>query len=85
MKINRLSYLQNVYRKQVEKEQPKGEISKKHDQLEISNEAKLMQHESNMVTERKERIEALKAQVQSGDYKVNPQAVAKKFYEFWNE
>ncbi|MCT8140144.1 flagellar biosynthesis anti-sigma factor FlgM [Anaerobacillus sp. CMMVII] len=85
MKINPYGNLQNIYRKQLDKLQPKGEVTKKRDQLEISPQAKLLQQETRITTERKEKIEQLKAQVQSGEYKVNSQEVAKKFYEFWNE
>lgn len=85
MKINPYGNIQNVYRKQLEKQQAKGDVTKKNDQLEISKEAKMMQQETKVATERKEKVEALKQKVQSGEYKVNPQEVAKKFYEFWNE
>ncbi len=85
MKINPYSQIQNVYRKQVEKQQPKSDVSQKRDQLQISNEAKLMQQETRISTERKERVEALKAQVNAGEYKVNAEDVARKFYDFWNE
>lgn len=44
-----------------------------------------MQQETRIEFERKEKVEALKEKVQSGEYKVNAQEVAKKFYEFWNE
>ncbi|QOY37017.1 flagellar biosynthesis anti-sigma factor FlgM [Anaerobacillus isosaccharinicus] len=85
MKINPYGNIQNIYKKSIEKQQPKADVSKKADKLEISTEAKLMQQETRISTERKEKVEQLKAQVQSGEYKVNPQEVAKKFYEFWNE
>lgn len=85
MKINPLGHIQNIYKKQVEKTQPRGEVSKKSDQLEISTEAKLMQQESKISAERSEKVEAIKAKVESGEYKVNTQDVAKKFYEYWNE
>ncbi|MFN7252518.1 MAG: flagellar biosynthesis anti-sigma factor FlgM [Anaerobacillus sp.] len=85
MKINPYGNIQNIYRKSIEKQQPKGDVSKKRDQLEISTTAKLMQQETRIATERKEKVEALKAKIDSGEYKVNAQDVAKKFYEFWNE
>ncbi|RXJ02288.1 flagellar biosynthesis anti-sigma factor FlgM [Anaerobacillus alkaliphilus] len=85
MKINPYSQIQNVYRKQVGKQQPKADVSQKRDQLQISNEAKIMQQETRISTERKERIEALKAQVNAGEYKVNAEDVARKFYDYWNE
>lgn len=85
MKINPFSNMQNIYRKQLEKSQPGGEVTKKKDQLEISTEAKKMQQESKIVTDRKEKIEALKGKIENGEYKVNSEEVARKFYEFWND
>lgn len=85
MKVNPYGKVQNIYRKQIEKQQTKSDVVKKKDKLEISTEAKLMQQETRIEFERKEKVEALKEKVQSGEYKVNAQEVAKKFYEFWNE
>lgn len=85
VKVNPYGKVQNIYRKQIEKQQTKSDVVKKKDKLEISTEAKLMQQETRIEFERKEKVEALKEKVQSGEYKVNAQEVAKKFYEFWNE
>lgn len=85
MKINPYGNIQNIYKKQVEKAQPKEAVAKKKDQLEISTEAKLMQQETRITTERKEKVEALKQKVQNGEYKVNSEEVARKFYDFWNQ
>lgn len=85
MKINPYGNIQNLYKKQVGKAQPKEGVAKKKDQLEISPEAKLMQQETRISAERKEKVEAIKQKVQNGEYKVNPEQVARKFYDFWNE
>ncbi|WNF36586.1 flagellar biosynthesis anti-sigma factor FlgM [Bacillaceae bacterium IKA-2] len=85
MKINPYSNIQNIYRKQLEKSQPSGEVTKKKDQLEISTEAKKMQQELKIVTDRKEKVEELKGKIENGEYKVNSEEVARKFYEFWND
>lgn len=85
MKINPYNNIQNIYKKQVDRAQPKAEVTKKKDELQISTEAKLMQQESRITTERKEKVEALKEKVQNGEYKVNSEEVARKFYDFWNE
>lgn len=69
----------------MEKQQLKADVTKKKDQVEISPEAKLMQQESKIVADRQEKMEALKEKVQNGEYKVNSQEVARKFYDFWNE
>ncbi len=44
-----------------------------------------MQKGTRIENERQEKVEALKQQIEAGEYKVNPQAVANKFYDFWNE
>jgi negative regulator of flagellin synthesis FlgM len=85
MKINPYGNIPNMQRKQPEKPHQLGAITKKQDQLEISTEAKKMQQESRIVTERKEKVEALKEKIENGEYKVNSQEVATKFYQFWNE
>ena len=85
MKVNPYRNIQNIYRKQVEKQQAKNDVAKKQDKIEISTEAKLMQQDTKIEVERKQKVEALKEKVQSGEYKVNTQEVAKKLYEFWNE
>lgn len=85
VKVNPYRNIQNIYRKQVEKQQAKNDVAKKQDKIEISTEAKLMQQDTKIEVERKQKVEALKEKVQSGEYKVNTQEVAKKLYEFWNE
>ena len=56
----------------------------KEDQLQISPQAKEMFEKTSEVNvERQEKINALKAQVQSGEYKVNSEKVADSFYQFW--
>lgn len=86
MKINPFGPLNNnPYRKQIEQQEIKRETVKKRDQLEISSEAKEMLSQEKVTKAREEKVEALKQQVQSGNYKVDPKAVANKFYEFWSE
>lgn len=55
-----------------------------NDQLEISNQAKeLFEQTKDIDKTRQEKINTLKAQIQSGDYKVNSENVANKVFEFW--
>ena len=72
----------NPYKRQVEKAEnlPKTERT---DKVEISAEAKEMQQVSPLVQEREARVAELKAQVQSGQYKVDPQDVAKALIKFY--
>ncbi|NEU30262.1 flagellar biosynthesis anti-sigma factor FlgM [bacterium LRH843] len=86
MKINPYqSVHQNPYRKQMDKVE-KAEVAKaKSDKLEISAEALTMQKGTKFEIERQEKVAELKRKIEAGEYKVNPQAVASKFYDFWNE
>ena len=56
----------------------------KEDQLQISPQAKEMfEKKIEIDVARQEKINALKAQVQSGDYQVNSEKAADSFYQFW--
>ncbi|MEC2071270.1 flagellar biosynthesis anti-sigma factor FlgM [Alkalihalophilus marmarensis] len=86
MKINPYqSVQQNPYRKQVDASEKVQGAKKKVDKLEISTEALEMQKGNPIEKAREEKVEALKKQIEAGEYKVNPEAVAKKMYEFWND
>ena len=55
------------------------------DKIEISSAAKEMQGTSSYSTERAERVQKLKADIESGEYKVNARKVAEdmlKYYRF---
>ncbi|WP_066175608.1 flagellar biosynthesis anti-sigma factor FlgM [Bacillus marinisedimentorum] len=87
MKVNGNQYGNmnvNPYKKQLDKvEQAKQMNSKQTDKIEISKEAQQMQQKSPIEAERQEKVEAIKKQVESGTYKVDPQLVAKKMVDFW--
>ncbi|WP_088104283.1 flagellar biosynthesis anti-sigma factor FlgM [Halalkalibacter urbisdiaboli] len=86
MKVNPYqSIQQNPYRKQVEKSDKAAAVSGKRDKLEISSQALEMQQGTRIEKERIDKVEQLKKQIEAGEYKVNPQAVAAKFYGYWNE
>lgn len=55
------------------------------DHVEISAAAKELQQSSKWEAERKSRVEQLKLQVQSGEYKVHPKAVAEGIVEFFTK
>ena len=55
----------------------------KEDELQISNQAKEMYGKNVAEVERQEKINALKAEIQSGDYKVDNQKVADKIFGYW--
>lgn len=86
MKINPFnSVQQNPYRKQVDRQEKTAEVKAKRDQVEISHVAKELQHSNKFEAVRQEKVAQLKEQIDSGKYKVDAQAVARKFYEYWNE
>ena len=75
----------NSYQKQmnvppVDKAKP----IQQEDQVQISNRAKEMfEKKTEASSDRQEKIDALKAQIQSGEYQVNSQKVADKVFQFW--
>jgi negative regulator of flagellin synthesis FlgM len=74
------SYQNQMQVSKVEKTRP----LQKEDQLQISNQAKQMfEKTSDADIARQEKIAALKAQVQNGEYHVNSQKVAEKVHQFW--
>ncbi|WP_227937247.1 flagellar biosynthesis anti-sigma factor FlgM [Alkalihalobacillus deserti] len=86
MKINPYnSVQQNPYRKQIEKTEKTNDVEAKRDKLEISSEALSMQKGTRIEKERLEKVEALKQKIDAGEYKVDSQAIANKFYDFWNQ
>ncbi|MFC0559282.1 flagellar biosynthesis anti-sigma factor FlgM [Halalkalibacter alkalisediminis] len=86
MKINPYnSVQQNPYRKQIEKTEKANDVQAKRDKLEISSEALSMQKRTKLEKERLEKIEAIKQKIDAGEYKVDSQAIANKFYDFWNQ
>lgn len=86
MKINSIGMNSvNPYKKQqrsIKTGQNKTTFS---DTLEISNAAKEMQVQSSYSLERTEKVNKIKAQIESGEYQVNARQVAEdmlKYYRF---
>jgi negative regulator of flagellin synthesis FlgM len=55
----------------------------RHDQIEISQEAKQLLQNSHSTMDRQEKIDAIKEKIDTGQYHVDAYQVAKSFYEFW--
>ncbi|WP_413378366.1 flagellar biosynthesis anti-sigma factor FlgM [Alkalihalobacillus sp. 1P02AB] len=86
MEINPYRRVGNhMYQKQAEKMEALPKKALKRDQLQISTEALKLQQTNPLVTERQVRVNELKKQVESGEYKVNPEKVAQAFYDYWND
>ena len=78
------SFIQSYQKQMQVSPVEKARSLQKEDQLQISTQAKEMFKKNTEVDlERQEKINALKAQVQSGEYKVNSEKVADSFYQFW--
>lgn len=60
----------------------KAKPVQKEDNLQISTEAKEM-FEKNVEMERQQKINMLKAQIESGEYQTNSEKVADKIYQYW--
>jgi negative regulator of flagellin synthesis FlgM len=87
VKINKPtgSSIVNPYQKQNQKPNlESGKVSSKKDQVQISEQAKAMlENKSTVDPARQEKVNQLKSEVQSGEYKVDSQKVAEKLYQFW--
>lgn len=82
MKINNFSrIMNNPYQKQMKQfETTQTNKSMKKDQIEISSQA-LEMHKGEDI--RREKVDALKNQINSGNYQVNYEKVAEKFLDYW--
>ncbi|MDE5414040.1 flagellar biosynthesis anti-sigma factor FlgM [Alkalihalobacterium chitinilyticum] len=86
MKINPYQSIQsNPYRKQVEKQASTSETKMKKDEIQISKAALELQQSTKIDAARQEKVNELKEQIQSGNYKIDAQAIANKFYDYWNQ
>ena len=57
----------------------------KTDKLEISSEAKQLSEMSSYTVERNERVQEMKAQVDAGTYKVDPEQLADNLISYYNK
>ncbi|PIC72965.1 flagellar biosynthesis anti-sigma factor FlgM [Sporosarcina sp. P17b] len=76
----------NPYRSQQMKvDQTKQAAQVKTDKLEISSEAKKLSAASPIESARQQRVQELKAQVQSGDYQVDASKLASNMLSYFNK
>lgn len=57
----------------------------KQDQIEISPEAKQLQESVKTNTQRTEYVQSIKNQIESGNYTIDPEKIAKKMIDFWSK
>ncbi|WP_339251379.1 flagellar biosynthesis anti-sigma factor FlgM [Sporosarcina sp. FSL W8-0480] len=87
MKINRVNITPiNPYRNnQMKVEQAKENLQIKTDKIEISSEAKQLSETSPITIERNEKVQSLKAQIESGTYKVDPEKLAQSLLNYYKK
>lgn len=73
----------NPYKQQMNKNDYLRSNKKQSDKVEISSEAKQLQHQSSIVQKRKEKIEQLKIAIENGTYQIDHQELAKSIYNFY--
>ncbi len=85
MKINpmNMSGIQAYQRTQNQKQAQTKAADAKTDKVEISYQAKEMQETSQIDKERPDKVAALKQQVQSGNYKADPEKIAQGLYNYY--
>ena len=87
MKINNVGPAgMNPYKKNINRlEEAKQSSFQAKDKLEISTTAKELQQTSQVVTQRQEKVEALKVSVQNGTYKLDAGETAKSIVDFYRK
>jgi negative regulator of flagellin synthesis FlgM len=87
MRINHFNSIQNnPYKNQVQNmKHEKVQSGYKKDELQISDEAKILLSSSKFELDRAEKISEIKSQVDKGTYKVNINETAKSIINFWQK
>ncbi|WLD92977.1 flagellar biosynthesis anti-sigma factor FlgM [Alkalihalobacillus sp. AL-G] len=87
MKVNRFGNIpnNNPYKNQMNRQNEQLSQQMKQDKIQISKEALEMQKSNAQSSERLEKVERLKSEIDSGEYKVQPEKVAKNFFDFWTK
>ena len=84
MKINPIGLQAiNSYKKQARTEKTENVQKSFADHIEISSKAKVMQATNTYANERAERIKQLKADIDSGEYKVDAKQVAEDMLKYY--
>ncbi|WP_438316035.1 flagellar biosynthesis anti-sigma factor FlgM [Sporosarcina sp. FA9] len=85
MKINKFNVPPiNPYKaNQLKVDKTETKVQKQTDKLEISNEAKQLSGIPSYSVERNERVQEIKAEVEAGTYKVDPETIAKNLISYY--
>ncbi|XQY91520.1 flagellar biosynthesis anti-sigma factor FlgM [Metabacillus sp. HB246100] len=87
MKVNNMASMGiNPYKRNTEKNAQASLPSQgKEDKVEISSKAIDLQQTNEVVKARQEKVQAIKAQVESGAYTIDPKAIAKGLLQFYQK
>ena len=86
MKINNLNSMGvNPYKRNLEKNTAAQKSQTKEDKVEISSKAKDLQQSNEVVKARQEKVQAIKTQLESGNYSIDPQVIAKGLLNFYKK
>ena len=87
MKINNIGSMGvNPYKKSLEKNAAATlKPQSKEDKVEISTKAIDLQQSNEVIKARQEKVQAIKTQVESGTYTLDPQAIAKGLINFYKK
>lgn len=87
MKINKFNIPPvNPYRaNQVKTDQAKEQATAKVDKIEISSKAKQLSEITPFEAKRNERVQQLKVQIESGEYKVEPEKLAADLIKYFKK
>lgn len=76
----------NPYKRSLEKSAAAAQKSQtKEDKVEISSKAIDLQHSNEVTKARQEKVQAIKAQVESGTYTIDPNAIAKGLLNYYKK
>ncbi|AQQ54142.1 flagellar biosynthesis anti-sigma factor FlgM [Planococcus lenghuensis] len=83
-KTNGSAFVQSYHKQTQVTPVAKSNPLQREDQLQISDKAKeLFEKKDDIDAERQDKIQELKARIQSGEYEVSNEKLAGKFYDFW--
>jgi len=74
----------NQYNKHMQQQPTKKKSTSNKDQINISDAARQMQKNKTSDSKRSAYVHDIKQEVQSGEYKIEPEKIAKKIVDFWS-
>lgn len=75
----------NPYKNQIQKQMDLKKAVKQQDQLQISSQAMQLQENTKVNAQRDAYVQEIKNRVESGEYEIDHDIVAKKMINFWSK